>query len=272
MRERALSSSFATPIVVAMHVQHLRNATTLLTLGAHRILIDPMLSEVGALPGFKFFGGGRKPNPLVPLPTEARAALDRATAVLIIHDHLDHLDGAGAAWIRDRHLPVWARREDARSLRRRKLDVRVIEDGLDIDIQVAPQRHGRGLVGVLMGSVSGYLLRHPGEPSVYWTSDAILTDAVLANVAAWKPDLIVAPAGSASFGVGGSILFTVDELLTLIRASPAKVVLNHLEALDHCPTTRSALRERLRAEGLLERVWIPADGEARTFDCGPEIT
>jgi len=44
------------------------------------------------------------------------------------------------------------------------------------------------------------------------------------------------------------------------------VVANHLEALNHCPTTRQELRERLRDENLSENIWIPEDGETLIID------
>ena len=48
---------------------------------------------------------------------------------------------------------------------------------------------------------------------------------------------------------------------------------NHLEALDHCPTTRDALRKRIADEGLSSRVHIPSDGEVLHFqrqDAAPQ--
>ena len=73
-------------------------------------------------------------------------------------------------------------------------------------------------------------------------------------------------AGAANFGAGPDILFSVDELLTLARQSSGEVVLNHLEALDHCPTPRAELRRRIAAEGLTARVQVPADGEVLHFE------
>jgi len=66
-------------------------------------------------------------------------------------------------------------------------------------------------------------------------------------------------------GIGGDILFSVDELVRLVRVARGQIVLNHLEALDHCPTTRRDLRARMRAEGLGDRVHVPEDGEALVF-------
>lgn len=250
-----------------MKIRHLRNATTLLMLGEHRLLIDPMLARQGAFPGFKLFGGGRRPNPLVELPPGTSSWLEEVTGVLVTHEHPDHLDTAGIRWIREHGLPVWASPVDAPNLRKKGLDVHQLGDGaLGLSVERIPARHGRGWLSWLMGPVSGYYLAHPNEPSVYLTSDAVLTDEVLEAVDRLQPDIIIAPAGSANMGVGGNILFSVDELVTLVRRAPGRVVLNHLEALDHCPTTRAGLRERMKAEGLLEKVYIPEDGEELHFE------
>lgn len=249
-----------------MQIRHVRNATTLLTLGKHRLLVDPMLAAPGAFPGFKLFGGGRRPNPLVPLPSDTFTWLEQATGVLITHEHPDHLDKAGTQWMKARGLPVWASSVDAPNLRKKGLAVREVEEGLaDIAVERIPARHGRGWLAWMMGPVSGYYLAHPEEPSVYITSDAVLTEELLEAVERLQPDILIAPAGSANMGLGGDILFSVDELVTLVRRAPGQVVLNHLEALDHCPTTRAGLRERMKAEGLLSRVHIPEDGEALHF-------
>ncbi|WP_257453696.1 MBL fold metallo-hydrolase [Archangium lipolyticum] len=259
-----------------MKIRHLRNATTLLTLGEHHLLVDPMLARPGALPGFKFFGGGRRPNPLVALPPGTFALLEEVTGVLVTHAHPDHLDLAGLRWSQKRGLPVWASRVDAPKLKKKGLDVHELGDGaLGMAVEIIPARHGRGLLAWLLGAVSGYYLAHPDEPSVYITSDAVLTDEVLDAVDRLQPDVIIAPAGAANMGLGGDILFSVDELVTLVRRAPGRVVLNHLEALDHCPTTRDGLRERMNAEGLLAKVHIPEDGEemhfARPDRAGPRV-
>ncbi|MBL8744152.1 MAG: hypothetical protein JNK04_23755, partial [Myxococcales bacterium] len=126
-------------------------------------------------------------------------------------------------------------------------------------------RHGRGLLGWLLGPVSGYYISHPAEPSLYVVGDSILTASVLDAVERLAPDVLVLPAGAANMGIGGDILFSVDELMRLAHAAPSEIVFNHLEALDHCPTTRQSLRARLAEEGLLERAHIPSDGETLSF-------
>jgi L-ascorbate metabolism protein UlaG (beta-lactamase superfamily) len=250
-----------------MKLHHLRNATLLLTLGEHRLLVDPMLAARGEIFGFKLFGGGRRRNPLVDLPPDARSVLEQATGVVLTHEHPDHFDAAALAFVRERRLPVWANAIDLPHLAQKGLDVRELRDGaLGMAVEIIPSRHGRGLLGWLLGPVAGYYLAHPGEPSVYLTGDTILTEAVLETVERLRPDVVVAPAGAANMGLGGDILLSVDELVELVRRAPGQVVLNHLEALDHCPTTREGLRARLDAEGLGGRVHIPEDGEQLSFD------
>jgi len=249
-----------------MKIHHIRNATALLSIGPHRLLLDPMLSPAGAMPGFKMFGGGRRPNPLVELPEHSPQILDQATGVLITHEHPDHFDPAGLKWARERRLPVWASAMDAPNLRKKGLDVQLLEDGaLGMRVEAVPTRHGRGWLGWVMGPVNGFFLAHPDEPSLYITSDAVLTDAMLATVRRLQPDVVLAPAGAANMGLGGNILFSVDELVQLVQAAPGQVVFNHLEALDHCPTTRVELEARMRQHGLQDRVHIPQDGEELTL-------
>lgn len=256
-----------------MNIRHLRNATTILSLGEHHLLVDPMLAKPGALPGFKLFGGGRRKNPLVPLPPETESALATVTGVIITHEHPDHLDSAGLRWIKEHRLPVWASGEDAPNLARKGLSVHELRDGaLGMRVEVVSSRHGQGLLGWLLGPVAGFYLAHPGEPSLYVIGDSVLTESVVEAVARLQPEVIIAPAGAANGGLGGDILFSVDELVELVKLARGKVVLNHLEALDHCPTTRRGLRERMAHEGLSDRIYIPEDGEQLDFQRGNEAS
>ncbi len=250
-----------------LKLHHLRNATMILRMAEHRLLVDPMLAKPAALPGFKLFGGGRRANPLVAMPAAAETALEGVNGVIVTHEHPDHLDRAAVSWIKSRRLPVWAAPADVPSLQRKGLDTRMLcTPELGMAVEIVPAQHGRGLIGWLMGPAAGVYLAYPQEPSIYLTGDTVLSDTVLEAVTRLQPDLIVAPAGAASFGAGGKLLFSVDELVSLVKRAPGDVVLNHLEALDHCSTTRQDLRERMAAEGLAGRVHIPQDGEELSFE------
>jgi L-ascorbate metabolism protein UlaG (beta-lactamase superfamily) len=250
-----------------MHIHHLRNATALLSIGPHRLLLDPMLSKPGAMPGFKVFGGGRRRNPLVALPEGADAALEAVTGVLVTHEHPDHFDLAGLRFAKERNLPVWANGVDAANLEKKGLDVHVLSDGaLGMSIEIVRSRHGQGLLGWLLGPVAGYYLAHPSEPSLYVLGDSVLTESVLEAISRLQPDVLLVPAGSANMGLGGDILFSVDELVALANVAKGQIVFNHLEALDHCPTTRESLKRRLADEGIASRTHVPSDGELLTFE------
>ncbi len=250
-----------------MKIHQLRNATLLMEIGEHRLLVDPVLGDVGSFSAFKMFGGGRRRNPIVPLPEQAPSLLAQATGVLITHaHHVDHLDPAGVAWIKERGLKVWASPLDAPSLRKKGLEVEQVHDGIaGMRCEIIPAVHGRGPMGWLMGPVTGFFLAAPGEPSIYLTSDAVLTEDMLAAVRRLQPEVIVAPAGSANFGLGPDILFSIDELVELTKSCSAQMVFNHLEAVDHCPTTREQLCERMKAEGLGHRTHAPEDGDSVEF-------
>ncbi|MBK9366221.1 MAG: MBL fold metallo-hydrolase [Deltaproteobacteria bacterium] len=90
-----------------MKLHHLRNATALLQLGPHRLLIDPMLSGPGDA-RLQDVWRRPSPKPLVPLPPSADEALSSATGAIITHEHPDHLDSPGVAWLVARGLTVWA--------------------------------------------------------------------------------------------------------------------------------------------------------------------
>ncbi len=250
---------------VQLHL--LRNTSTLLTIGSKRLLIDPMLSRSGTLPGFRLVGGPKRKNPLVELPARAMDVISQATEVVITHEHPDHLDRPAIDWIKQRGLPVWCSGVDVANLRRKGLDARVFNSsGLGFDVEEIPATHGRGLLGYLMGPVSGFYFADPDEPSLYWTGDSVLTETVKMAIQRLRPDVIVAPAGAANFGFGRDIIFSLQEQVELAKLTSKQVVFNHLEAIDHCPMTRRQLRETMNQQGVGQRVTIPADGECVTFE------
>jgi len=66
----------------------------------------------------------------------------------------------------------------------------------------------------------------------------VYTKDVQKALTEYKPDIAVLACGSASLDVGGHILMPMDEIISFIETTPGKIIANHLEALNHCPTTR----------------------------------
>jgi len=264
-----------------MRIHHLRNATMVIESGSCHILVDPMLSDIGRLPPFAYLRHKPLRNPTVPLPAVAERILRKVTHCLLTHSqkcgrkalqHTDHLDEAGAAFLRARRIPVVCPDQDAANLRKIGLRVAValpywrsaaLCGGA---IAAVPAQHGRGWIYRLMANGAGFFLALPGEPTLYIAGDTVWTKAVQGVLQMLKPDVAVVAAGTAQLDVGGPILMPLEEVAAFVRNAPGRVIANHLEALNHCPTTRARLKRRLADEGLRDKTSIPDDGETLTID------
>ncbi len=251
-----------------MKIHQIRNATIILESGSHRILVDPMLGAPATLPPYSVLRFPARKNPLCELPPGASGLLENISAGLITHTHFgmdsDHLDAEGARRLKG--VPVYCNAVDAGGLRKRGLDPRPLVMGrptgfFEGTITAVPASHGGCVMSKLMGPGAGYVIRLPGAPCLYLTGDTILTEEVRNVLAKERPDVCVLPCGSAQLDFGGPVLMPLEEIQEFVRLAPGRVVANHLEALNHCPTTRGSLRQTLRTAGFLDRVIIPADGE-----------
>ena len=261
-----------------MFITQLRNATVLLEFQAAGrsigLLIDPMLAPRGSLPALRYLSVRRQRNPIVELPAQADGLLGRVTHALITHcqrGHFDHLDNAGKRFLRERGIPVFCMPHDAAYLAQRGLQVQPLageaRQPFALGGQVTPIAcvHGEGWVGRFMEHGHGYLLELPGEPSLYLAGDTVLTPQVRDCLVRLRPDVAVLPAGGARFDVGGEILMDAAEVAQAAQLTRGAVVVNHLEALDHCPTTRASVRALARQGGWAQRLWVPEDGERREY-------
>ena len=127
-------------------------------------------------------------------------------------------------------------------------------------------QHGTGPILERMGEVTGFLLSVPDEPTLYWAGDTILYPPVLDVLRHARPDVVVTHSGGAAL-MDTPIIMDAAQTLDVLRAAPAaRVVATHLEALDHCFTTRRDLRAAADAAGIApERLLIPADNETLTM-------
>lgn len=256
-----------------MHITQFRNATVVLDFESQgqpvRLLVDPMLAPRAALPSLRWLTRTRRRNPLVDLPVGSSEVLASVTHALITHcqrGHFDHLDRAGKHFLRERRIPVFCTPHDAPYLRERGLNVQVLSSAerapfFHGHISAIPCLHGEGWVGRVMEHGVGYFIELPGEPTVYLAGDTLLTDAVRGCITDRRPDLAVIPAGGARFDAGGEILMDGRDALEVVRLTAGRVLVNHLEALDHCPTTREAVLAAAREAGLAHKLLVPADGE-----------
>ncbi|MBE9915277.1 MBL fold metallo-hydrolase [Paenibacillus donghaensis] len=246
-----------------MKIQLIRNASLWLEYAGHNFLIDPMFSDQGANPPM-FNTANDKRNPLValPLPIETWVQPD---AVLLSHLHPDHWDPAAVEAL-DKTVTVLSQPGEGDAVRKDGF-TNVTEMGEsisfgDVTIFRTSGHHGIGEIGKLMGQVSGYVFKAEGEPTLYIAGDTIWCDEVKQALDEHRPDMTIVNAGGAQFLQGGPIIMNEDDVVSLCRYAPyTKAAAIHMEAINHCFTTRADLKERLHAEGLEDQVQIPLDGE-----------
>ncbi|WP_353777004.1 MBL fold metallo-hydrolase [Winogradskyella sp. 3972H.M.0a.05] len=251
-----------------MEIHHIRNATMIIETGEHVILVDPMLGARGtAGPPFTLFRFKPKRNPIVDLPDNCQPILNKVTHCLITHKHPDHIDKAAESFLKEKNIPVTCSALDESFFKKKGLNVVQVanywkRDGfLGGKIEGIPARHGYGFVAKPMGNVMGFYFEFENEPSLYLSSDTIYTDDVDKVLRDYKPDISVVASGTAQLDVFQPLLMRIDDIVKFAKTAPGKVIANHLEAVNHCPTKRSYLKARFEQEGLSDKTFIPEDGE-----------
>ncbi len=247
-----------------MKLQLVRHATLLLDYAGLRLLVDPMLGDVGNAPPIQNSPNPR-PNPLVALPMPLDEVLRGVQAVLVTHTHRDHWDDAAAQAI-PKDLPLFGQPEDEAKFRGQGFtSVKPIRTEVRLDgitITRTGGQHGTGEIGRRMAPVSGFVLRADGEPTLYITGDTIWCPEVADAHARFAPAATVVNAGGARFLEGDPITMTPDDVVSVCRAAPAThVIAVHMDAINHCIVSRADLRFQLESARLLERVSIPEDGD-----------
>jgi L-ascorbate metabolism protein UlaG (beta-lactamase superfamily) len=245
-----------------------RHATLLVRFHGKRLLVDPMLSDVGAMPPVAS-APNPKPFPLVPLPQPAARVLDGVDAVLVTHTHRDHFDDVAAALV-PKDLPVFCQPEDEGKLRAFGFaDARPVADVVrweGIEIRRTGGRHGTGEIGMRMAPVSGFVLGAADERTVYIAGDTIWCPEMREALRVCAPAVTVVNAGAAQFLAGDPITMTAEDVIEVAGDAPGTAVIAvHMETVNHCGLTRSALASRVAEAGLASRVWIPRDGETAGY-------
>ena len=250
-----------------LKIHHLRNATMILETEKDVILIDPMLGNQGIMPSFTLFRHKARRNPTVPLPESSNLILEKVTHCLITHQHPDHIDSKGIAFLIKKDISVTCSIKDEKTFKKKGLNVVQSikywekQKFLGGTIEGIPAKHGYGFVAKPMGNVIGFYIELPNQKSIYLSSDTIYTDSVDKVLKDYKPDISVLATGTAQFDVFKQLIMNTNDILKFIKNSSGKVIANHMESINHCPLTRKRLKEILIKNNLFDRVLIPEDGE-----------
>ena len=250
-----------------MKIQLIRNATLKITMAGNTFLTDPVLLPRHGMDSF----AGIEKNPTVDLPFPAQEVIKDIDMVLVSHLHRDHFDD-GAKKMLPKDIPIFCRKVNEAALKEKGfLNVTPMETKMtwqNIEITPTPGRHaGNETWETILGRVSGFVLRSPGEPVVYWAGDTVLYDEIKSIITSAKPDIILTHSGGAELGDSGPIVMDARQTIDVCRLCPGAIVVAiHMEALDHCKVSRQALRHHAAINGILNhRLIIPEDGEILNF-------
>lgn len=248
-------------------LQLVRNATLKLDYAGRTILVDPVLAEKGTL--MSALGVNRNPRVHLTMPvSEVTKGVD---TILLTHNHIDHYEPG----VRQ-HLP-----EDILFLVQPQDKEAISADGFtnvqpigeetalgELRIRRIGGHHGFGKLGKMMGPVSGYLLRAEGYPAVFLMGDCCREEKIMEFIEKEKPDYTVVNSGGAVFPElskdFGAIIPDECDVIRMMEQSPAqcKFIAVHMDAIDHCQTTRAILRNEARHRHAdPARLLIPEDGE-----------
>ncbi|MDJ1654374.1 MBL fold metallo-hydrolase [Raoultella sp. Ech2A] len=259
-----------------MNITHIRNATQIIEYAGKKFLIDPMLADKAAWPGFAGTARSELRNPLVALPFPLSVIVD-VDAVIVTHTHEDHWDAAAIAAI-PKALPVFVQHEaDARLLRSQGFsDIRLLSESSEfagVTLQKTTSgQHGSDRTYAVpamaerLGEACGVVLRHPQEKTLWLVGDTIWRDEIEADMIRLRPDVVVLNAGYAHvIGFGPIIMGKEDVLKTHFTLPEAQIVVGHMEAVNHCLLSRRELSEYVADNQIAGVVSIPQDGESMVF-------
>lgn len=249
-------------------IRLVRNATLKINYAGHTILVDPVFADKGTLQSAL----GVYKTPRVHLVMPVSEITEGVDMVLLTHNHIDHYEPSVKQYL-PKDIPFYTQPQDKDTLVQDGFtSVEVIEGNKEMGnliIYRTTGHHGFGPIGQMMGPVSGYVLMAEGLPTVYIMGDCKWEPYILETVEKYRPDYIVVNSGGAVFPefskIGGCIIPDEEEVMSMLDALPThiKLIAVHMDAIDHCQTTREILRNEARHHGAdMSRLIIPEDGES----------
>ncbi|MDE6682363.1 MAG: MBL fold metallo-hydrolase [Muribaculaceae bacterium] len=249
-------------------VQLIRNATLKINYAGQTILVDPLFSGKGELQSIL----GVNKNPTVHLTLPVEEIVEGVDFALGTHSHFDHFDRPAAKALGD-SIKMYIQPADSLAYLTEYgfANTRIIADSINLNGMTIIRTtgiHGRGELGRIMGEVSGYILQAKGNPTVYIVGDCLYTQEIKSNIRKYQPSWVIINSGGA-IGLplsvtDGTVIMNERDVVEMIKDSPdyCHFIAVHMDAIDHCQTTRSILRNEADKAGISkDKLLIPADGE-----------
>lgn len=249
-------------------VQLIRNATLVIDYAGKKILVDPMLSAKGAIDSW----AGIQKNPTVELTMPVEDIVKNVDLVIVTHTHEDHFDKPASSTL-NKSVELIMQPSDKEFFKKEGfMNATVVEDQKlwnGITIHRVEGKHGSGKVLEMMGKTSGFVLQAKNQPTIYIVGDTIWNEDIKKDIEKFKPDYIIVNSGGALIkGFSDTpIIMNETQTMALIAASgKAKVIAVHMNALDHCFTTRAILKKKAAELKIAkDKLIIPEDGEKLTL-------
>ena len=260
--------------------QQVRNATGRIVYNGITILVDPMLAPKGEYPGFEIANTPERKkmrNPLIDLTMKIEDVLKDLEAVILTHTHLDHWESHAAKLI-PKYIRIFVQHSADKKIVQSQgfVDVRVV--GINtlfkgITITKTGGQHGSDsmfavpMVAEALDESMGFVLRAPGQKTVYFAGDTTWHEYVELAITKYKPDYIVLNTGEATYdGFDGSLIMGTNDVKKCYEfCKSVKIITVHMDAINHCICTRAIMRKFVDENKFGDRVIIPNDGEIITL-------
>jgi len=240
-----------------MKFTQIRHATCVVELDNIRFLIDPILYKKNTLSPIK--GGIEQNNPLVDISV-GEDILRNIDIILLTHLHRDHFDPEIINFF-GKNIPIVSCIEYKDRLSEIGFsNLNLVKDKIEIrgiEIILTKGKHGTGFVGISMGKSYGFILKTKNNEVIYITGDTIWCNYVKKTIEEYDPNYIIGFCGSATIKNIHITLNENDIKNIMEKTKKAKIIVNHMDAWNHCFLTREKLKGNIRNNNL----YIPNDGE-----------
>lgn len=256
-----------------MKLTYVGGATMLLQIEELNLLLDPCFDPAGReyrmAPGIE---GSRLTDPA--LRVDQLPPLD---AVLLTHDHLDHLDESGADLTATAPLvlttPAAADKLGGPAIGLRTwTSAQVVgRAGTLLEVTSTPARHGPPGSEPLVGPVTGFLLRWPGQRggALYIGGDNVSQGHVAAVARHAPVAAAVLNLGCAGFAVTGDLRFSMSgaDAAKAATALPSSLLVpNHYEGYSHFRESPEEAQAALSRGNVQDRLRWTARGETAVIE------
>lgn len=255
-----------------MVFQQIRNATVKITFEDINILIDPWFAKKSSLRSIESPDLKKNEilNPTVELPFSIEEIIEDVDICIVTHTHIDHFDEDSISYLPKSTKIFTQSIEDLKIIKDLGYDnIDILDEkGTKVNnimIYKVKGQHGETLE-TAEGEACGVVLKSENEKTLYVCGDTIWYDGVEKAIEKYQSEIIVLNACDARLKDTGRLIMNLDDIKSVYdKANDAKLVISHLEAVNHAFINRKDIKEFVLNNNM-KQVYIPDDGESITFD------